>query len=74
MDDEKVTLGFESTIPKSYGRQELISLNGLDLLLHYEETLKILSMQNDLIGTIFTKAHNKIEQPVLLKNHSETNP
>ncbi len=67
MDDEKVTLGFESAIPKGYGWRELISLDGLDLLRHYEETLKILSTQDDLIGTIFTKAHNKIEQPVLLK-------
>lgn len=67
MDEEKVQLGFPSAIPKGHGWNELIALDGLDLLRKYEETLKILSSQDDLIGTIFTKAHNKIEQPVLLK-------
>jgi Type I restriction-modification system methyltransferase subunit len=67
MDNEKVALGFPSAIPIGYGWKELTSLDGLDLLRKYEETLKTLSNQNDLIGTIFTKAHNKIEQPVLLK-------
>lgn len=67
MDNEKVVLGFPSAIPIGYGWKELISLDGLDLLRKYEETLKTLSSQDDLIGTIFTKAHNKIEQPVLLK-------
>ena len=67
MDEEKVQLGFSSAIPKGYGWNELIALDGLELLHQYEETLKILSSQDDLIGTIFTKASNKIEQPVLLK-------
>ena len=67
MDDEKVGLGFPSAIPQGYGWKELTSLDGLDLLRQYEETLKALSGQDDLIGTIFTKAYNKIEQPVLLK-------
>lgn len=67
MDDEKVALGFQSAVPTGYGWKELTTLDGLDLLRQYEETLKTLSSQDDLIGTIFTKAHNKIEQPVLLK-------
>lgn len=67
MDEEKVQLGFSSAIPKGYDWNELIALDGLELLHQYEETLKILSSQDDLIGTIFTKASNKIEQPVLLK-------
>jgi len=67
MDDEKVELDFPSSIPAGFGWKDLTSLDGLDLLRRYEETLKTLSQQDDLIGTIFTKAHNKIEQPVLLK-------
>jgi type I restriction enzyme M protein len=67
MDDEKVELGFPSSIPTGFGWTELTDLDGLDLLRRYEETLKTLSQQDNLIGTIFTKAHNKIEQPVLLK-------
>ncbi|MCL1936849.1 MAG: type I restriction-modification system subunit M [Candidatus Azobacteroides sp.] len=67
MDDEKVELGFPSSIPNGFGWKDLTNLVGLDLLRRYEETLKTLSQQDNLIGTIFTKAHNKIEQPVLLK-------
>jgi len=67
MDDEKVELGFPSSIPTDFGWKDLTNLDGLDLLRRYEDTLKTLSQQDDLIGTIFTKAHNKIEQPVLLK-------
>jgi type I restriction enzyme M protein len=67
MDDEKANLDFPSAIPTGYGWNDLTSLDGLDLLRQYEDTLKTLSRQDDLIGTIFTKAHNKIEQPVLLK-------
>jgi len=67
MDDEKVKLGLPSAIPKGFAWKDLTSLDGLDQLRQYEETLKTLSRKDDLIGTIFTKAHNKIEQPVLLK-------
>lgn len=68
MDYEKAELLDEpSAIPEGYNWTSLTSLNGLDLLKHYEDTLKVLSQKTDLIGTIFTKAQNKIEQPVLLK-------
>ena len=67
MDNEKAKLDFPSAIPTGYGWSDLTNLDGLDLLRQYEDTLKTLSRQDDLIGTIFTKAHNKIEQPVLLK-------
>ena len=68
MDYEKSELLDEpSAIPEEFNWTSLTSLNGLDLLKHYEATLKALSQKTDLIGTIFTKAQNKIEQPVLLK-------
>ena len=68
MDYEKAELLDEpSAIPDEFNWKSLTALNGLDLLKHYEDTLKTLSQKNDLIGTIFTKAQNKIEQPVLLK-------
>ncbi len=35
--------------------------------MQYEETLDFLSRQDNLIGTIFTKAQNKIDKPVYLK-------
>ena len=67
MDEEKANLGLASSVPTGYGWKDLINLDGLELFDHYEETLKVLSCQDNLIGTIFTKAQNKIAQPILLK-------
>lgn len=67
MDYERTELTGVSSIPAEYQWNELVALDGLDLLHQYEKTLKALSNQTDLIGTIFTKAQNKIEQPVLLR-------
>ena len=68
MDDEKVrTFRKPSAIPEGYRWADLIDLDGLDLVKQYEETLKELSGQDNLIGTIYTKAQNKIDKPVYLK-------
>ena len=68
MDDENVQIfGEESSIPEGYRWTDLIDLDGLDLVKQYEETLEELSGQNNLIGTIYTKAQNKIDKPVYLK-------
>ena len=66
MDDEKETMGLPSYLPEGYGWKDLCSLNGTDLVEQYEETLKKLSECDGLIGTIFTKATNKIYRPTLL--------
>lgn len=67
MDKENRELGEESAIPEGYHWEELTALDGTDLLKQYEETLDFLSRQDNLIGTIFTKAQNKIDKPVYLK-------
>ncbi len=67
MDKENRDLGEESAIPEGYQWEELIALDGTDLLKQYEDTLDVLSRQDNLIGTIFTKAQNKIDKPVYLK-------
>ena len=68
MDDENVKIFAEdSAIPEGYRWDDLISLEGHDLIDQYEETLKVLSGQDNLIGTIYTKAQNKIDKPVYLK-------
>lgn len=68
MDEENVELfDEESAIPDSCTWNSLRELDGMDLLDHYEEILKRLSLEEGLIGTIYTKAVNKIEQPVYLK-------
>ena len=68
MDDENVqTFGEDSAIPEGYRWEDLIDLDGLDLVKQYEDTLEELSGQDNLIGTIYTKAQNKIDKPVYLK-------
>ena len=68
MDDENIKIFAEdSAIPEGYRWDDLISLDGHDLIDQYEETLKVLSGQDNLIGTIYTKAQNKIDKPVYLK-------
>lgn len=68
MDDENMELfGEDSSIPVGYRWKDLTGLDGYDLVKQYESTLKLLSQQDDLIGTIYTKAQNKIDKPVYLK-------
>ena len=67
MDYEMSEVTGKSSIPEGYAWNDLLALDGMDLLKHYEDTLEILSQQSGLIGTIFTKAQNKIGQPVSLK-------
>ena len=66
MDDEREAFGFESSIPEGYKWQDLLELSGEDLVDKYEEILDELAEKDGLIGTIFTKATNKIDRPVLL--------
>ena len=66
MDDEREELGFNSALPEGSKWKDLVSLNGQDLVDKYEEILAELSEKEGLIGTIFTKAVNKIDKPVLL--------
>lgn len=66
MDAEKEELGLGSSIPEGYKWADLESLSGQDLVDKYEEILKELAKDTGLIGTIFTKASNKIDRPVLL--------
>lgn len=67
MDSEKEELGLGSFIPEGYKWEDLVELNGTDLVEKYEEILKELQKDEGLIGTIFTKASNKITTPVHLK-------
>ncbi|NDW13832.1 SAM-dependent DNA methyltransferase [Bacteroides sp. 214] len=68
MDNENVEIfGESSAIPDGYRWNDLTELDGLDLIEQYEKTLKLLSQEDNLIGTIYTKAQNKIDKPVYLK-------
>ena len=67
MDNEKEELGLGSALPNGYKWGDLVDLNGTDLVEKYEDILDELSKDDGLIGTIFTKATNKIDRPVMLK-------
>lgn len=67
MDDEKESMGLKSYLPEGCKWKDLSSLSGDDLVEKYEEILKELSKCDGLIGTIFTKATNKLYRPVMLK-------
>ena len=66
MDDEKEQLGLGSSIPDGYKWRNLKDLSGTDLIEQYENTLEQLADEDGLIGTIFTRATNKIDRPVML--------
>ena len=67
MDSEKEELGLGSKIPDGYKWKDFCDLSGEDLIDKYEEILRELSKQDGIIGTIFTKAANKIDRPSYLK-------
>lgn len=67
MDNELAQEGFPTLIPEEYSWQALKQQSGADLLEKYESILSALSKENNLVGTIFTKAQNKINKPVNLQ-------
>ncbi len=67
MDDEKEAMGLPGHLPEGCRWKDLAGLSGTDLVDKYEEILKELSQCGGLVGTIFTKASNKIYRPVMLK-------
>ncbi|MCR4818397.1 MAG: type I restriction-modification system subunit M [Fretibacterium sp.] len=67
MDDEKEAMGLPGYLPEGCRWKDLSVLSGTDLVEKYEEILKELSESEGLIGTIFTRAANKIYRPVMLK-------
>lgn len=68
MDRERVDFFMEkSAVPEGYRWENLLKETGEDLLYQYERTLDVLSRRSGLVGTIFTKAANRIESAVYLE-------
>lgn len=67
MDDEREQLGLGSNLPDGCKWADLKKETGEDLIKAYDNLLDTLSKQDGLIGTIFTRADNKITVPVHLK-------
>lgn len=69
MDDEKSKEPYnhKSDIPKKYNWQSLLDKEGAELEAHYIETLQELGKEEGIIGVIFRKAQNKIQDPAKLR-------
>lgn len=68
MDEEREdALGEGSQVPKKYNWKSLKNLTGDALEAHYRAILEALSKQSGLVGTIYRKAQNKINEPARLQ-------
>jgi type I restriction enzyme M protein len=56
-----------SPIPKGFGWGALLKLEGDDLEIHYRHTLEELGRRSGMLGVIFRKAQNKIQDPAKLR-------
>ncbi|MFA5848851.1 MAG: DNA methyltransferase [Bacteroidetes bacterium GWF2_40_14] len=53
-------------IPKDFNWESLTNKKGAELELHYAKLLRELSIQKGILGQIFTKSQNKIQDPAML--------
>lgn len=53
-------------IPKEYNWESLTNKKGAELELHYATLLRELSNTKGILGQIFTKSQNKIQDPAML--------
>src|SRR3989344_1221676 len=69
MDDErsKPPYNKKSLILKKYNWESLLQKNGSDLESHYIEILQELGKEQGIIGVIFKKAQNRIQDPAKLR-------
>ena len=56
-----------SPVPKGFGWDALLKLDGDDLEAHYRHTLEELGRRTGMLGVIFRKAQNKIQAPAKLR-------
>ncbi|MER9638355.1 class I SAM-dependent DNA methyltransferase [Mesorhizobium sp. M0228] len=68
MDEERVTqIGEASMLPDGARWSDIKDLTGEALSLHYRRLLETLSKQGGIIGAIFLKAQNEIQDPAKLR-------
>ena len=53
-------------VPEGYDWSSLMARDGAELELHYRDVLDTLGSQKGILGVIFGKAQNKIQQPAML--------
>jgi len=66
-DEQSKLKGKASPIPKGYDWESLLSRDGDDLEAHYRHLLENLGKEKGMLGLIFRKAQNKIQDPAKLR-------
>src|SRR5438874_3324260 len=56
-----------SRLPEGYGWPSLLNRDGAELEAHYNELLRELGKQPGLLGLVFRKAQNRVQDPSKLK-------
>jgi len=59
--------GKQSAIPKGFDWQSLVERDGVELEVHYRNVLEKLGKEKGMIGVIFRKSQNRIQDPAKLK-------
>ena len=74
MADEQSRAPFnkKSPVPGGFGWVILLKLDGYDLATHYRHTLEELGKRPGMLGVIFKKAQNKIQDPAKLRRRLRT--
>jgi len=69
MDDERTKPPFnkESKVPKEFNWETLVKCDGVELETQYRKTLEGLGKEKGIVGVIFRKSQNKIQDPAKLK-------
>src|SRR5215211_8969551 len=69
MADERTRAPYDEprTIPPEYDWQRLLQHDGAELEVHYRHVLEELGKQPGMLGVIFRKAQNKIQDPAKLR-------
>ncbi|MCP4236312.1 MAG: SAM-dependent DNA methyltransferase, partial [Aestuariibacter sp.] len=67
MADERESSGQTVVVPAKYNWSKLAKLDGDALEVQYRHTLEELGKQTGMLGTIFRKAQNKIQDPAKLE-------
>ena len=69
MDEEMTEIGFQevSQVPDEYNWESLVAKDGEELESHYRTILQQLGSRGGLLGVIFSKAQNRIQDPAKLR-------
>ena len=68
MADERELAGQDVVVPAEYRWSNLVKLDGDELEIHYRHTLEQLGKKSGMLGTIFRKAQNKIQDSARLES------